>query len=580
MVGSRRIAACVVATVLGAAVSARAAVSVHAEVDASRVGVEDQVQLTITVEGGSAGDVALPPLQNLRQVGGPFESTQVSIVNGAMSQSKSFTFVLQPMTTGKAEVGAAHVKTESGEEATAPIPIEVVAGSVRPRQSRPTNPFDDDLGEDPFASLFGSRRQRTEPKLLTTAVASRSKLHVGEALLVTYYLYTQTTVTGVQLADAPTYPGFWAEDLEQPKNDPHGERATVDGVSYVRFPILEKLLFPTKAGKLTVPPATFRLGLSRVSVFDAGPNAVDRSTKPLTITVDPVPTEAGFSGAVGDFHVTAALDRDTVPLGDAATLRFTVAGAGNLKWVDQPPEVKIAGAKIYPPQVKSDLKVGADGMKGSKTWEFVVVPETSGTLEVPPLAFSYFDPTAGALRHADTSPLSLRVPSSATAAGMGPQAPLSAAAPTPAGRLALRSSLDLPSRILPSLGARVVALGLLVTLLLHAGVGAASLLSDRRRETHGRSSARRSVRSALADLERARRGDMSKEQAAALIERTLHGLFGPMEEGASPTGPREAAIREVLGEVQFLRYAPQLGDYSEKIAEAAGRAVDVVRRWA
>jgi hypothetical protein len=125
-----------------------------------------------------------------------------------------------------------------------------------------------------------------------------------------------------------------------------------------------------------------------------------------------------------------------------------------------------------------------------------------------------------------------------------------------------------------------VALGLLLTLLLHAGVGAASFLSDRRRATGGRSAARRSVRGALADLDRARRGNLSKEQAAALIERTLHGLFGPMDEAAGPAGAREAAILDVLREVQFIRYAPQLGDYSEKIGEVAGRAADVVRRWA
>jgi hypothetical protein len=88
------------------------------------------------------------------------------------------------------------------------------------------------------------------------------------------------------------------------------------------------------------------------------------------------------------------------------------------------------------------------------------------------------------------------------------------------------------------------------------------------------------VRGALADLERARRGSLTKEQAAALIERTLHDLFGPMGEGPAPAGPREAAIQDVLREVQFLRYAPQLGDYSEKIGEVAGRAADVVRRWA
>lgn len=96
----------------------------------------------------------------------------------------------------------------------------------------------------------------------------------------------------------------------------------------------------------------------------------------------------------------------------------------------------------------------------------------------------------------------------------------------------------------------------------------------------GGSASRRSVRTALRDLERARGGGMTKEAAAALIETALHDLFGPIEDGGPPGGERERAAREILEEARFLRYAPQLGDYSEKIREVASRAADVVRRRA
>jgi len=42
-------------------------------------------------------------------------------------------------------------------------------------------------------------------------------------------------------------------------------------------------------------------------------------------------------GAVGQFQARTTLDRDTVPLGDAALLRLRVEGTGNLKWIDRPP---------------------------------------------------------------------------------------------------------------------------------------------------------------------------------------------------------------------------------------------------
>jgi hypothetical protein len=556
--------------------------SVSAQIDANRIGVSDQVQLTITVQGRSAElaePVAVPPLKNLRHVGGPFQSSQVSFVNGAVSQTVSFTFVLQPVAVGPAEVGAAQVKLAGGVKTTAPMAVEVVAGSIRPRRQAARDPFGDAFGADPFET-FRRGRARPEPKLVVSAVASRNRAHVGEPILVTYFLYTQASVSNVQLTSAPQYPGFWAEDPDQGKaTNPQGERTTLEGESYVRFPILRKLLFPTRAGSLKIPPATFRVVMSRMAFFDAGPTTVDRSTQPLTLTADPVPGGPDSSGAVGDFQVTATLDRPAVGLGEAATLRFTVAGSGNLKWVERGPELDLTGARVYPPQVKSDLKVSLSGIQGSKTWEYVVVPETSGALTIPALPFSYFSPAAGAEKHLRSAPLTLQV-HGGTAAAAGADAAPPRPAPR-AGGLALRSDLDPPARALASLGPRPLLMALGLALALHAAIASGSLWSARRAAAGGRSAPRHTVRRALGELEQARRGGVSKEQAAAMIERTLHGVFGPIEEnGAAPAGERERAIREVLQQVQFIRYAPQLGDYSEKISAVAGRAAEVVRRWA
>ena len=120
---------------------------------------------------------------------------------------------------------------------------------------------------------------RHEPRLLVEASPSRQSLYVGEPLLLTYYLYTQTTVSDLQFSDAPQYAGFWVEELPRPER-PNGEAAVVDGVSYRRFPILVKLLFPTRAGRLTIPAATLKIGIPRQSFFDTG-GVVQRSTKPV-----------------------------------------------------------------------------------------------------------------------------------------------------------------------------------------------------------------------------------------------------------------------------------------------------------
>ncbi len=541
--------------------------SIRSEVDATRIGVEDQVQLTISLEGEGPDSIAMPTLTNLTVAGGPYQSNQVSIVNGRMTQTRSWTYVLRPQTEGAAEIGP----VAAGNETAPAIRIDIVAGSVRPSEpARRVDPF----GGDPFEGFFGRRRgRRAEPKLLVEAVPSRTKVRVGEPLLLTYFLYTQVAVSNLNFTEAPQFAGFWTEDLEQPRNPPSGEAATVGGEAYRRFPIMRKLLFPTRAGTLEIPPATLRIALAAQGFFDDG-QMVERATKPVTVSVEPLPEVAGFSGAVGRFQARTTLDKEKVALGGAALLRFRVEGTGNLKWIDRPPRIEVAGAKLYPPQVKSDLKITARGIRGSRTWEFVLVPETGGALEVPAVDFVFFDPGADEVITSTTDPLTLRVEGATVAAG--PPLPV---APSlgDGGALPLRADLDPGVLSIPALGGPAVALLAVLALLGHGALWGGGLLRGAFRRVEGRTTPVRSVRAALRDIERAGKAGVTKEQAAALLEKALHEAFGEIADDGSE---KARAIHSLLSEVNFVRYAPQLGDYSETLGDLARRAAVTVRRWA
>jgi hypothetical protein len=547
--------------------------SIRSEVDATQIGVEDRVQLTISLSGtGGPDSIAMPPLTNLTVVGGPYQSTQVSIVNGRMTQTRSWTYALQPQAEGPAEIGP----VTAGEETAPAIRIEVVAGSIRPQgPARRADPFGrDPFGTDPFEDFFGRRRRpRAEPKVFVEVVPSRTTLRVGEPLLLTYVLYTQVAVSNLNFKEAPQFQGFWTEDLESPRNPPSGEAATVGGEPYRKFPILRKLLFPTRAGNLEIAPATLQIVLPARGFFDEG-QTIERATKPVEVSVRALPDEEGFSGAVGRFEATTSLDKLEVALGEAALLRFRVEGTGNLKWIDRPPAIEIDGAKVYPPQVKSDLEVTPGGIEGSRTWEFVVVPETGGVLEVPPVDFRFFDPKQEQVVTSTTKALTLQVEGGAMEAGRTiPSAPALGVG----GDLPLRADLDSPSVALPSLGARGLSLLALLVLAVHGVLWGGGLVRVALRRVGGRTTPVRSVRAALKDIEGAGRGDLTKEQAAALLDKGLHEAFGEVGDDGSE---KARAIRALLAEVHFVRYAPQLGDYSETLRDLARRAAQAVKRWA
>ncbi len=546
--------------------------SVQATVDADRVGAEDTVQLSVTLRGGSEVmqvSVPQPALQNLRVVGGPSMSTQVSIVNGQISQSKVVTWVLKPIATGEARVGSLVIPLEGGAQSTGEILIDVVPGRLKtpPQpQRRRLDPFGDDFF-DPFGRQRGPR---AEPKLFVRAVADRTSLTVGEPLLLTYYLYTQTSVSDIGFVDAPNYPGFWSEELERDEQ-PQGEIASVEREQYRRFPIIQRLLFPTRAGRLEIPPAMMRIGIPRQSFFDGG-GAVERSVDALTIEVEPLPEAPDFKGAVGSFRASAVLDKTSLELGDAATLRFVVEGTGNLKWIEDGPVVEIAETQVFPPRVESDLKLTPRGASGRKTWEYVVVPETGGSVEVPPLAFVYFDPRTGQIERAETQPLQLNVRGGVAASARG-------AARGIRGAPAMRASLDLPGRLFPRTSTRQLAVALALALTLHGALWLSPRVGELRHRRAGRVAPRHNVKHALQALQRVGKDAASKEAVAAQIEKCLHDLFGSLD-GAAESSEGGRAARALLEEIQFIRYAPQLGDYDDKIRELASRAAEVVRRWA
>ncbi len=531
--------------------------SVRSEVDARKIGVDDVVTLSIVLEGEAASlDAALPVFKNLKVVAGPSTSTQISFVNGSMSRQKILSFVLRAEKPGPAEVGAISVQ---GYSPTAPLSIDVVQGSIRPGQSPDPAGRDPFGGRDPFEEIFG-RPRRAPPanqgKLFVEATLSRPAARVGEPILVTYFVYTQISLSGVEFAEAPKYPGFWAEEIDRTRSDSSGENTSVQGEPFLRYPVLERLLFPTKAGLLEIPEARLRLVPAGGSFGIAAP--IERSTKSLKVKVDSLPAGTPEGSAVGSYEIEASADRASIALGDALTFRFKVKGRGNLKWIDAAPRVEIEGARVFPPRVISDLKTTRQGIEGSKTWEFVIVPEKTGPHEIPSISFSSFDPETQSMRTAHTEPIPVQVSSATSPAPT--DVPRNATAP-----VSLRADLDGADRDLSP-----AAFGLaLVSLAAQAYVW-------RRRPSAPRDAGRNksAVTAALRELQGESLLSGTKERSAARIAGALEAVFGPR--GGWPSDDSGDRLRSLADDLEFLRFAPQLGSYDSKLKEVRDRAVAIL----
>jgi hypothetical protein len=403
-----------VSFLLGVLLAVAQDVRVDATVSAERIGVEDVLELTVSVTGGEAeGEPELPELPGFR-VAGRSTSSQIQIVNGRMSSTRAFIYQLLPQKEGSFEIPAIAVQAGGTTHRTDPVTVEVVPGSVVSRRPR-------GFGMDPFDRLDPFARRR-EPEIEKDAafvrveVSSRSVVQ-GEQLVVTYRIYSRYAPLGPEITDDPPMSGFWVEEVNLGR-EPPVDRRTIDGKQYITFPIKQRVLFPTKSGTLEIPPVTFSMAF-RVSSSDPFDAFFARASTPIplrsqavSIDVAPLPAEGrgpDFKGAVGQYRFDAVLNQEDVEAGDPVTLTLTLGGKGNFRSVAAPEIPKLSGFRAFAPKVDETFRASSEGFEGEKKWEYVLVPESGGVKELGPWRFQYFDPVEKKYVTASAGPLELSV---------------------------------------------------------------------------------------------------------------------------------------------------------------------------
>ena len=162
---------------------------------------------------------------------------------------------------------------------------------------------------------------------------------------------------------------------------------------------------------------------------------INVKSDPVSLEVKALPAGAppAFSGAVGSFTMTAEANPKRVQIGDPITIKAAISGRGNFDRMNAPELSDERGWHKYPPS--SNFKQDDDvGISGTKTFELVVSPNEKLT-NVPPLAFSYFDPVKEKYVTLQSEAVPLIVegnaPASPAIAGVAPGA---SAAPTSRGQ--------------------------------------------------------------------------------------------------------------------------------------------------
>ena len=272
--------------------------------------------------------------------------------------------------------------------------------------------------------------------------------------------------------------------------------------------------------------------------------------RPLEVRVVPPPAEgrpASFFGALGtQLRAEATLDAQSCRQGDPLALTLSLEG-------------DLVDSTIRAPDLFADPVFAArfrgwgeprrtKAPNGAPAFVYQIRPLESGTIEVPPIALSFYDTSSRAYRTVRTAPVPLRV---APVAGFDAAALFAEAAPedapppdvpTAALPSALRASPDSSSHVISPLSTFVTRHSSLVTLLPPLFFAFVTLLSSlvRRRRDLGAALRRGSARGRAAGRLRSAE---TPQEAMEAVRRLLRDRFGEDLPGLTPGDVRERLAR-------------------------------------
>lgn len=391
-------------------------------------------QFKVAFEVNTDGKRFTPPsFDGFTLVGGPFNSSSssVQIVNGSMTRtvSNTYTYVLRAEKEGTFTIGAASIDVKGSVVTSEPYEITVlqdasdVASQSTQGGGNATSSASQQGGSDP--SVSGQ-------DLFLKVIPSKRSAYVGEPLVLTYKLYTRIPVSQLSISKMPSYGGFWMREVEN-GNDLRQSSETLNGIEYTTAEVKQVVLIPQKAGKLKVEP----MGIDCLAQILTQRNNQQRSNDPfdfffndpffsrnytnvqktietptLTVEVKGLPVDgkpADFTGAVGNYNYSAALDRTEAGTNEAITLTLTVSGSGNLELLNLPTPVFPPDFEVYDPKITSNVDANGQGMSGTKKAEYLVIPRRAGDFSIPAVEFSFFNPAKGSYTTLKSNKMDIKV---------------------------------------------------------------------------------------------------------------------------------------------------------------------------
>ncbi len=372
------------------------AATVRAYVQPEKARPNQTINYVITVQDGQVQ--SLPNLRFPLQIGqtsAVSTSQQLSIVNGRQSVSLQLSWGISASEPGEFVIPTQTIVVDGQPVATNEVKLTVEQGGAA------------------FPNANGGQAAEDKNAPILQIELGKKEIYQGEVVPVNCSLYvprqTQLRRLGlIEIAKSDFAISRFPQTNEQTST-------VIDGVGYYVL-TFRSTLSSLRIGDLKVGPATLELlvevpmeGQQQRQMFPPGfpqgffggasePRKLVVKSQQVTLKVLPLPAEgkpANFSGAVGEFQMTATATPTDLTVGDPISVELAVTGAGNFDALTTPSLVSSGGWKMYPAKrynIEGQLDQNQTPTLERKVgYSQVMVPEAVHPT-VPPFELNYFSP--------------------------------------------------------------------------------------------------------------------------------------------------------------------------------------------
>jgi hypothetical protein len=253
--------------------------------------------------------------------------------------------------------------------------------------------------------------------------ADRKSVFVGEPVTITWFLYNAASIQQWQIVGVPKLADFWTEELAKTES---AERVYVGDVLMQRVPIRKVALFPLRSGQLRVDGIALQAAVMRrsrrgpFSIFEGEVAEISFTSAPIPVEAKPLPPGPPVD-ATGELALSCspAVQKNGGPV----VVNVTLSGEGNLRAATAPHFDAALPGRLQVEGGEVSLSREDASFAMARRWNFLIFPEASGLLTIPPISMRVFVPSTGERRELRCSSSFVR------ASTVSPAPPLAAREP-------------------------------------------------------------------------------------------------------------------------------------------------------